>query len=211
MPNTPSAGSVNLFSFLFGNQNALLGISIAAVGAFVAILTYRHTRRSSIGLRRLEMVISPLFELIEPTMYKDAKSPEPQTITSTLRIIDNNPMLAGGRLRECSILLHDNGYSNAAWSRLCSQTSREYDRLCRWYLVPKRSMRYRVRYYKPRFSSFYLAVMLLRALLSLAFGIVAILLSFSLIHFVLLSQFEMIIPVCITLFIAILAFSLLTI
>lgn len=203
--NVPAEKTLGAFEFLFGSQNALLAIIIAAVGALIAFFSYRHNKRSVSAMRRLEDVISPLFELIEPSMMRDAPPPDPQTVQSVLALLRSQLMLAGGSLRPYALLSPKELSSPPVWNQLCKDTSRQYDRLCSWCSIPKRSIQYRTRY-KTRFSILPIVLLVVRAMASFGLFIIAVLIALALLRYVLLAQYEYVLPTVASLFVSILLY-----
>lgn len=170
MAETVTNASVSLFDRLFGGDSSIVALVIAAIAAIIAFMEYR---RSDFSLRRLEQVISPLFEMIEQTMMRNAARTDNDTVSKVIERIKSEPVLAGGKLRAYRALSTSAPSFSREWDSLCKRVSRDYDWLCRWNNIPRRSIRYRLQHYKWRFAIIPVIAMSGKVLLSISTMFVA--------------------------------------
>ena len=192
MVETVTKATGNLVDRLFVGEGSALALIVAG---FVAMITFMDYRRSDFSLKRLDTAISPLFELIEPTMMRQSPdTPDPETLRKTAELLSSNPLLSGGKLRSYRNISLDSPNLARDWIALCKRASLEYDRLSRWNNLPRRSIAYRVRNYKARFAVFPIICLLAKYLFAFACMIVSFLAGCTAVKAMIVGNPELVVP-----------------
>ena len=201
------SSTLNTFADIFpSSTGSALALVISAAVAVISFMTYR---RSDFTLRRLRKMIAPLFELVEPTMMRNAQDPDRATVQKVCDLIASAPLLAGGKLRSFRSLTVNHLSFVREWNVLCKRVSAEYDRLSRWNNIPRRSISYRAQNYKPRFAIVPIILILAKLLLAFAFMMVSFLSFLAAAQSIAEGKPEMIVP-CLALSLSFLFLSWLT-
>lgn len=201
------SSTLNTFADIFpSSTGSALALVISAAVAVISFMTYR---RSDFTLRRLRKMIAPLFELVEPTMMRNAQDPDRATVQKVTDLIASAPLLAGGKLRSFRSLTVNHLSFVREWNVLCKRVSAEYDRLSRWNNIPRRSISYRAQNYKPRFAIVPIILILAKLLLAFACMMVSFLSFLAAAQSIAEGKPEMIVP-CLALSLSFLFLSWLT-
>ena len=166
-------------------REILLTDASAVVTAISIVITFFVGFPALIGRKpstkdeeRMDKVISPLFEAVETYMMERREASD-EEIKKILKIINSNKLLVGGGLRYFIPFLEnppkDATYKKEKLNRFVSSVSKEYDRLSATLGIPKRTMKYKVIMYRPRFWGAAIVYPLLQ-LLVFAFLIVPVML-----------------------------------
>lgn len=140
------------------------------VAAYLAIATSIYVFRSGNNFtlikERHDNLIFPLFNVLEPVLYKSNHDKELET---ALKIIEENKFLADGKLLElhyyCSNYSDENNFQE-----LCMYIDRAYDKSCSKLHLKKRSLFYRLnrKQYKNHFQlSLFTSILLLKYIIGL--------------------------------------------
>lgn len=121
------------------NSDPLNFIAILST-AIVAVYVFKSGLSTSLIRDRHDKLISPLFDLLEPILYKKYTD---DILNDALQIIDQNKNLADGRLLEISYWC-SKAPSQHRFMQLCSYIDRMYDKSCRKLGLKTRRMTYRI-------------------------------------------------------------------
>lgn len=160
---------MDIIKSLIQNSDGL-GFSIAAMTLIYSIYSSRHAKSRQIIKEQHDKLISPIFSLIEPYLFKDIDN---SLLENILNIVDENKSLVDGKLLEITYFCKENP-SQSNYNALCSYINKTYDKSCRHLGLRLRSIEYRLsrKQYKTKFFLFlYLGIYLLKALLNLSIAL----------------------------------------
>lgn len=144
--------NISMLEAIFGKNTALLTVVISVLTILISYFNYLHAKRSHSSEKRLELLVSPLFELVEPSMMKDGVLPDEAQLCKIRELINSQILLCGGTLREFRNISCGIANFHQQWIKLCNVSSSQYDKLCRLQSIPLRTLSYRIRNYKARFA-----------------------------------------------------------
>lgn len=121
------------------NSDPLNFIGLLAT-VIVAIYVFKSGPSTALIKERHDKLIFPLFDLLEPILYKKCKD---DILNDALQIIEQNKNLADGRLLEISYWC-SKAPSQHRFMQLCSYIDRMYDKSCRKLGLKARRMTYRI-------------------------------------------------------------------
>lgn len=117
-----------------------LGFIAALFSLLVTIYIFRITPKYQLVRERYDKLIYPVFDKIEPYLFKKIPIGE---LNSILSIIDEHMDLSGGKLKEIVFYCKkDPGQEN--FNSLCRCINNEYDRACSRLGLKKRNIIYRL-------------------------------------------------------------------
>ncbi len=134
---------MNFINQLFNESQAnfdplnFIGIIVTVVAS---LYIFKNETSISFIRERHDKLISPLFNLLEPTLYKPI---QPDIIEKALDIIDANKNLSDGKLLEIYYFCTINP-SQGNFNSLCSYIDKSYDKSCRKLGLKTRSLLYRI-------------------------------------------------------------------
>lgn len=156
---------MNIIKLLVLNSDGL-----AFVVAIITIVsTYylsRHTGSHEIIKKQHEKLISPIFFLIEPYLFKEMNN---DILNKAFELIEQNKSLVDGRLLEVVYFYKENP-SQINYNAFCSYINKTYDKTCKQLRIKTRSIEYRIsrRQYKTKLSLFiYICFIIAKSLLVL--------------------------------------------
>ena len=122
----------------------------AIISISASIYIFRSTPKYDMIYKRYVTLICPLFELIEPYLFKSINK---DILSKALYLIENNKTFAGRKLLS-SLYFCKKNPSQENYDALCSCISKEYDRCCRRLGLGKLSIWYKVvrNQYKSKFA-----------------------------------------------------------
>ena len=121
------------------NSDPLNFIGLLAT-VIVAVYVFKGGLSTSLIRERHDKLIFPLFDLLEPVLYKNYTD---DILNIALQIIKQNKNLADGRLLEISYWC-SKAPSQHRFMQLCSYIDRMYDKSCRKLGLKTRRMTYRI-------------------------------------------------------------------
>lgn len=135
----------DLDKFLLLLINTLGSFDFAAVIAAIisisaSIYIFRSTPKYDLVYKRYVTLIFPLFELIEPYLFKTVND---EILSKALCLIETNKTFAGRKLLHSFYFCKKNP-SQDSYDALCSCISKEYDRCSRRLGLGKRSIWYKI-------------------------------------------------------------------
>lgn len=117
-----------------------LGFIAALISLLVTIYIFRITPKYQLVRERYDKLIYPVFNKIEPFLFKQVPTVE---LESVITIIEENMNLAGGRLDEILYYLKTDA-NQENFNALCRYISNEYDKACSRLGLKQRSITYRL-------------------------------------------------------------------
>ena len=135
-----------------------VGVLLVALVSVIttSVANWYHRRSSTVGLtrERVDLVYSPLFQKIEPILYKNIHISELQaTMTFFNSLLTKHPYLVNPTLKHladdlCSFI--EDGCSSdeclPKWKKFSAKLDGEYDSLCHRLNLPRRTSYYRLQY-----------------------------------------------------------------
>jgi hypothetical protein len=165
-----------LIDKLFSSDYVYLATVIGLLGLLSSYKSSQSTKHFTVDKDRLERVISPLFEAIEPFMKRNSTTIDEDHVNLFLKLIDSEPLLSGGILRDLRDNLHfdhkNKSFRLKEFNAFFEYVSREYDRLCHRTGIPLRKWSYRLRSYYWRFCYQALLFLLLQAIIYMIISLV---------------------------------------
>lgn len=150
---------------------------LAFVVAIITIIfTYYLSRRTGSYetiKEQHEKLISPIFFLVEPYLFKEINN---DILDKVFELIEQNKSLVDGKLLEAIYFCKENS-SQTNYNALCSYINKAYDKSCKRLGFKTRSIEYRIfrKQYKTKLSLFvYICFIIAKSLLMLG----AVLLTF---------------------------------
>lgn len=164
-------------------KDTLMSFDFAAVIAAIisisaSIYIFRSTPKYDLIYSRYVTLISPLFELMEPYLFKTVND---EILSKALNLIETNKTFAGRKLLHSFYFCKMNP-SQDNYDALCSSVSKEYDRCCRRLGLGKRNIWYKIvrNQYKNKFV--FILYMIGQSILALIILLSAIIFLFWLSH-----------------------------
>lgn len=136
--------------------NQVLTLLVAFIASIINYTSMRRNKHIHLAKERLDAVISPLFEKLEPCMKAEQSTENhSNTIEEVCSIIQKNTFLSGGELRRYLLLYERGKFGPAELPGLCQIVSGEYDRLSKSLDIPLRSEKYRKENYASSYHAQY--------------------------------------------------------
>lgn len=122
------------------SNSDILSFAIGLLTFFSSIYFFKMTTKHKITKERYEKLIFPMFNALEPVLFKEKNAEIFQTL---LILYNQNKHLAGGRITY--IMYHcNNNFSNDNFISLCKVISSELDDCCNILGIKKRTIFYRL-------------------------------------------------------------------
>lgn len=168
-----AANTYNLLKTLI-NHFDFAAIIAAIISILASVYIFKTTPKYDLVYQRYITLISPLFDLVEPQLFKSVNK---EFLDKVLFLISSNKSLAGGKLLHHLYFCEVNP-SQENYNALCSCINHEYDKCCARLGLGKRTIWYKIvrKQYKNKFV-FVLYMLLQTVLFS------TILLSFVIVLF----------------------------
>ncbi len=130
------------------NNFDLAAVVAAIISISASIYIFRTTPKYDLVYKRYTSLIFPLFELIEPHLFK---SIDRSILSDAINIIEQNKAIAGSKLLY-ALYFCKNNPCQEHFDLLCSYVSKEYDQCCSRLGLGKRSISYKIsrRQYKSK-------------------------------------------------------------
>ena len=130
------------------NNFDLAAVVAAIISISASIYIFRTTPKYDLVYKRYTSLIFPLFELIEPHLFK---SIDRSILSDAINIIEQNKAIAGSKLLYALYFCKNNPCQDH-FDLLCSYVSKEYDQCCSRLGLGKRSISYKIsrRQYKSK-------------------------------------------------------------
>lgn len=160
-----------MIEFFKNNLFPVVSSVVAVITVYLTALSLGHQKKSSCAKERLDNVISPIFEIIEPYMCPLAGLPTNESLNGIKHIFNENRLLAGATIRKYLAILQSEEAirkNPKSFDKLCAEISREYDSLCKEIGIPCRSLKYRFFTYKLKFAWKYIFVIFFLAIFQIA-------------------------------------------
>ena len=129
---------VELVKSLLGNSG-FVSVSCAVLAAIMSFYIFRASRPTDLIKERHDKLISPLFKILEPHLYKNDITDE--KINMCLAIYSANKNLVDGKLRYAMYIFSEN-HCFENYTVLCSCVSSQYDKCCRKLGIKLRTFEY---------------------------------------------------------------------
>lgn len=137
------------------------------LSVFASFYIFKSTRKTTLEHERYHSLIFPLFELLEPYLFKEKND---AIFRKALSLIRTKKSLLGGKLMPL-VYWNDNDPSDENFKTLCSLVNSEFDRSCTMLGLKKRSMSYRFNHDQYRTKLSLLAHMLVFIATQLCFAV----------------------------------------
>lgn len=150
----------------------------ALITAAIALYIFKADVPFSYLQERHEKLIFPLFDLLEPILYK--KVNDASIWIKFFNLVEENKSMADGKLLQIYYCCKQNP-SNENFIDLCSYADHAYDESCRSLKLKRRSIEYRInrgQYKSIRYFVFYLIVSVLAFVFFLFWGILILFIAF---------------------------------
>lgn len=139
-------------AFLSVIENIINNFDLAAVIAAVisisaSIYIFRTTPKYDLVYKRYTSLIFPLFELMEPHLFKTI---DKSILSDAINLIEKNKAIAGSKLLYTLYFCKKNPCQEH-FDLLCSCVSKEYDQCCSRLGLGKRSISYKI--YRQQYKS----------------------------------------------------------
>lgn len=122
------------------NNFDLAAIIAAIISISASVYIFKATPKYELVYNRYTSLIFPLFQLIEPYLFKTMNK---KVLSNAVDLIEQNKMFAGNQLIYISYICKKNPCQEN-FDFLCSYVSKEYDRCCTRLGLGKRSISYKV-------------------------------------------------------------------
>ncbi len=142
--------------------NILLNPIITALIGFFTLRRSLNSNKREISRERLDSVYHPLFLEIEPFLYKNVKYSDIEHFVSLyMELEKEHSLLITPLFRQQMHNIYNkkhlspsDKYHDGDWNCICKQFSKDYDKLCKYALIPTRSIVYRLyaHQYKSKFQ-----------------------------------------------------------
>lgn len=122
------------------NNFDLAAIIAAIISISASIYIFRTTPKYDLVYKRYTTLIFPLFELIEPHLFKPV---DKKVLSEAINLIEKNKVIAGSKLLYALYFCQKNACQEN-FDLLCSYVSKEYDQCCSRLGLGKRSISYKI-------------------------------------------------------------------
>ncbi len=122
------------------NNFDLAAVIAAIISISASIYIFRTTPKYDLVHKRYTTLIFPLFELIEPYLFKPVNE---GVLSNAIDLIEQNKVIAGNKLLYVLYFCKNNPCQEH-FDLLCSCVSKEYDQCCSRLGLGKRSVSYKI-------------------------------------------------------------------
>lgn len=129
----------NFLRNLLSNSDGLAFFGVL-ISVITSITIFINSSRKSFERERYDKLIFPLFNLLEPYLFKDK---DDIVFQKAIDIIQKNKDIAGGHFLN-QLYWCEKSFTQENFISLCTTTNREYDRICRVIGLKCRSIFYRL-------------------------------------------------------------------
>lgn len=182
----------------------LLGLFTLLIGLFNAW----NSRKSTLALRRLDDVVSELFDIIEPYMLRDSPAPSVGVLQKIHGLMVSHTLALGGTFRSYLHISPESLSLDDAWVPLFRKISGLYDALCFQAGIKLRPLHYRAFRYKRGFTGWSIAASLVFSLLNTVFAVCVLSLFFCFIGAMLAQRYDLTFPIVSVLIFSLAAFAM---